>query len=176
MNALLRSLPISVTLSTLVLSVGLAQATGVTDGTRLRGGTLVCGGNHFSRLSGSEQHRTSYVFRNFGASSAIVIDRVQLFDANGISLFDFPDVDTALPTSVKTELGPHETTQLNSSDILYADLGPVQRPIQTVVEWSYGSGQKGPALTGSAVRTIRADTGQERSRASSECKLIHYRR
>ena len=176
MNSLLRSLPISVTLLALILSGGLAQAMSVTDGARLRGGTLVCGGNHFSRLSGSEQHRTSYIFRNFGTSASIVIERVQLFDANGISLFDFPDVDAALPAIVKTQLGPHETTQLNSSDILYADLGPAQRPIQAVVEWSYGPGQKGPALTGSAVRTIRADTGQERSRASSECKLIHYRR
>ncbi len=167
MNALLVSLPIGITLSALLLSSGLAQA----DGFQVRGGTLACGGNHFSRIGGTELHRTSYILRNFSGYATATIESVQVFDANGNIVFDFPDVD--LPESVKTELGPHETTQINTADILSHDLNETERPIQTHVTWSFGHRQKDAALSGSTVRTVRAlDTGAERSRASSECKLI----
>jgi hypothetical protein len=158
-------------LSALLLSSGLAEA----NGFQVRGGTLACGGNHFSRLSGTEQHRTSYIFRNFSGYATVTIERVQMFDANGNTLFEFPGV--ALPGSVKTELGPHETTQINTADILFDDLEPAARPIQTHVLWSYAQRRRDIALGGSTVRTVRAsDTGTELSRANSECKLIDIRR
>jgi len=170
MHARLASLPLGVTLSALLLSSGLAEANDL----RVRGGILGCGGNHFSRLSGTEQHRTSYIFRNFSGYATVTIERVQMFDANGNTLFEFPGAD--LPGSVKTELGPHETTQINTADILFDDLDPAARPIQTHVLWSYAQRQRDIALSGSTVRTVRAsDTGTELSRADSECKLIGSR-
>jgi hypothetical protein len=167
MKALLASLPIGVTLSALLLSTGLAEASGF----KIHNGTLACGGNHFSRVAGSELHRTSYIFRNFSGYGTVTIESVQVFDANGNVLFDFPNA--TLPASVKTALGPHETTQINTADILVEDLGPEDRPVQTHVKWSYGRGEKGIPLNGSSVRTVRAaDTGSEHSRANTECKLI----
>lgn len=174
MKTLYTSLTAGVTLAGLLLSSSLAMATGNKDDSRIRGGTLACGGSHFSRLAGGELHRTSYNFRNFSGHATVTIKRVRVFDANGNVLFDFPD--DALPVSVKTELGPHATTQINTADILFEDLAPADRPIQTHVEWSYGRGHKDSALNGSAVRTVRmADTGAEQSRASSECKSTGHR-
>jgi hypothetical protein len=171
MHARLASLPISVTLSALLLSGGLAAA----DSIKVRGGTLACGGNHFSRIEGTELHRTSYIFRNFSGYATVTIKRVRVFDANGNVLFDFPGVE--LPASANTVLGPHQTTQINTADILFEDLDSTARPIQSHVEWSYGQRQKDVALSGSTVRTVRdSDTGTELSRADSECKLIDFRR
>ena len=171
MHARLASLPISVTLSALLLSGGLAAA----DSIKVRGGTLACGGNHFSRIEGTELHRTSYIFRNFSGYATVTIKRVRVFDANGNVLFDFPGVE--LPASANTVLGPHQTTQINTADILFEDLDSTARPIQSHVEWSYGQRQKDVALSGSTVRTVRdSDTGTELSRADSECKLIAFRR
>lgn len=171
MNTLLASFPIGVTLSALLLSSGLAQA----DGIKVRGGTLACGGNHFTRVAGNELHRTSYIFRNFSGYATITIESVQVFDANGNVLFDYPSAD--LPVSVKTELGPHETTQINTADLLVEELDAAARPIQSHVEWSYDRAHKDIRLNGSAVRTVRAaDTGAELSRSSSKCKLIDYQR
>jgi len=125
MNALLSLLTISVSLSALLLSTGPAQATGINDYSKGHGGTLACGGSHFSR----------------------------------------------------TELGPHETTQINTGDILVEDLEPAARPIQSHVKWSDDGVHKGITLNGSTFRTVRAaDTGAELSRTSSECNLINYRR
>ena len=98
-----------------------------------------------------------------------------MFDANGNVLFDYPGVD--LPTSVKGKLGPYQTMQINTADILVEDLDSAARPIQSHVEWSYDRAHKDMPLNGSAVRTVRAaDTGTELSRSSSECKLIDYQR
>jgi hypothetical protein len=164
-----------VAMSALLLCCSQVQATGIGDSIRFLGGTLACGGNHFSRLAGSEQHRTAYIFRNFSRYATITIDRFQVFDANGSVLFDYPG--TGLPASVKTELGPHDSTQINTADILFEDLDSGDRPIQARVEWSYGQGQKDIGLNGSAVRTVRlTSTGAEQSRASSECKLIEFER
>jgi hypothetical protein len=152
------------------LSTGLVQA----DGIKARGGMLACGGNHFSRLAGSELHRTSYIFRNFNAGATITIESVRVFDANGNILFDFPGI--GLPAHVKTELGPNETTQINTADILFEDLDSADRPIQTHVGWSSGRSHRYIPLNGSTVRTVRvAGTGAELSRTSSECNFIDYR-
>ncbi len=175
MNILKGLLPIGAALTTLLLSSSLSQANGITNSVEVRGGILACGGSHFSRVAGNEQHRTSYVLRNFSGHATITIDRFQLFDANGNVLFNFPETD--LPGSVKTELTPHETTQINSDDILFVELGPAARPVQGHIEWSYRQDQKDVTLDGSTIRTVRAtDTGIEQSRASSECKLIDFRR
>ena len=54
MNTLSEALPIIVTLTALLLPSSLTQA----DGNKVRGGTLACGGNQYSRVAGSELHRT----------------------------------------------------------------------------------------------------------------------
>lgn len=173
MNILTGLLPTGAALTTLLLSSSLCQANSIADSVKVRGGILACSGSHFSRVAGNEQHRTSYVLRNFSGDATITIDRFQLFDANGNVRFAFPETD--LPVNVKTELAPHETTQINSDDILSVELGPADRPVQSYIEWSYSKNQKDVTLDGSTIRTVRAtDTGIEQSRASSECKLIDY--
>jgi hypothetical protein len=160
MKTRLASLPLGITLSALVLSSGLVEANGL----QVRGGILACGGSHFSRFSGTEQHRITYLFRNFTGYATVTIECVQMFDANGKTLFEFSGID--LSGGVKTELGPHETTQINTADILFNEQGPA----------SYAQRLRDIVLGGSTVRSLRAsDTGVDLSRANSECKLIGFR-
>lgn len=156
-----------------MLCCGLVQAAPIEDAVRLRAGTFACGGNHFSRLGGTEQHRSVYVISNPNPRVTVTLDRLRLFDANGNLLFDFPD--DALPDSVKPQLGPYETTQINSFDILNDELTSERRPIQTHIEWSNLDRRRGVPPSVGLVRTVRvADTGVERSRASAECRLIDF--
>ena len=130
MYPLSEALPISVTLTALLLSSSLTQS----DGNKVRGGTLACGGNHYSRVAGSELHRTSYIFRNFSVYATVTIESVRVFDAKGNVLFDFPSA--VLLANVKTELGPYEATQINTADILVEELEAAARPIQSHIEWA----------------------------------------
>ena len=158
-----------------LLCIGQVQAGGIGDSARLPGGTLACGGNHFSRLAGSETHRTACVLRNFSRYASITIDRFRVFEANGNVLFDYPRA--GLPASVKSELGAHGSTQTNTADLLFEDPSSNDRPIQARVEWSYGQGQKDIGLDGSAIRTVRlTSTGAGQSRAGSACRLVEFER
>lgn len=175
MNVLSPNLPIGLALSGVLLCGGLANAAGFSEALKVRGGTLACGGSHFARLGGTELHRATYVLRNLGDDGVVFIDRVRLFDANGYVRFDFPT--DPFPVSVKTELGPYQSTQIFTTDMLTDELSPSDRPVQLHVDWSYSPDARGIALHGSTVRTIReSDTGVERSRADSECQLIEYQR
>lgn len=157
------------------LFCGLAQATPIEDAVKLHSGTFACGGNHFLRVGGTEQHRSVYVISNPNPEITIALDRVRVFDANGQVLFDYPS--DALPTSVKLELGPYETTQINSFDILTEELRPSDRPMQTHIEWSNLGSRPGLAPSVGLVRTVRnVSDGAERSRASAECRLIGFER
>jgi hypothetical protein len=174
MNVLSPNFPIGLALSGVLLCGGLANAAGFPDALKVRAGTLVCGGSHFARLGGTELHRATYVLRNLGDDGVVVIDRARLFDANGYVRFDFPT--DPVPVSVKTEIGPYQSTQIFTTDMLADELPPSDRPVQLHVDWSYSSDTRGVALNGSTVRTIReSDTGVERSRADSECQLLKYR-
>jgi hypothetical protein len=157
-----------------VLSCGLAQAAPIEDAIKLRAGTFACGGNHFSRVGGTEQHRSAYVISNPNREITVALDRVRVFDANGNVLFDYPS--DPLPASVKLELGPYETTQIHSFDILTEELSPSDRPMQTHIEWSNLESQRGLVPSVGLVRTVRnASDGSERSRASAECRLIGFK-
>ena len=158
-----------------ILCCGFAQAVPIEDAINLRAGTFACGGNHFSRVSGTEQHRSVYVISNPNPDITVALDRVRVFDANGNTLFDFPN--DPLPASVKLELGPYETTQINSFDILTTELTSLDRPMQTHIEWSNLESRPGLAPSVGLVRTVRnASDGAERSRANAECRLIDLER
>ena len=158
-----------------VLCCGLAQAAQIENAIKLRAGTFACGGNHFLRVGGTEQHRSVYVISNPNPEITVALDRVRVFDANGKVLFDFPN--DALPASVKLELGPYETTQINSFDILIEELTSQDRPMQTHIEWSNLENRRGVAPSVGLVRTVRnVSDGAERSRTSAECRLIGFER
>jgi hypothetical protein len=159
-----------------VLCCGLAQAAPINDAIKLRAGTFACGGNHFVRVDDTEQHRSVYVISNPNPEITVALDRVRVFDANGRVIFDYPS-DDDLPASVKPELGPYETTQINSSDILTEELTAQERPMQTHIEWSNLGSRRGLAPSVGLVRTVRnVSGGAERSRASAECRLIGFER
>ena len=104
-------------------------------------GTIVCGGNHADRLGGTEAQRTSYVWRNYNDSLSININRLTIYDANGVVLVDHDA--TTLPTAFNGVIGggdntlePFQTALYRSADLLGAPLTRNNRPITTRIEWS----------------------------------------
>lgn len=108
---------------------------------RAFGGSIACGGNHFNRLGGTEAHRTTYVFRNYG-DTPIRIEQMSIYDATGAIIFSADG--TTLPTFKNSVLGPNdnilmpnETAQLNSDDILGdSGLAVDVRPFSMKIDWA----------------------------------------
>jgi hypothetical protein len=98
-----------------------------------------CGGNNFLRLGGTEIQVASWVLRNFDANNDITIERMCIFDANAVVLFD--SAASTLPQSQTGNIGPgnnvllaNQTTQFNSDEVI-PFLPQPQRPIQLEVQW-----------------------------------------
>lgn len=127
----------------LMVSMG-AQAAFSDQDDRAFGGTLACGGNHFNRLNGTEAHRTTYVFRNYG-DTPIRLEQMTMYDANGTVIYSANG--TNLPLFRNEVLGPgdnilmpNETAQLNSDQILGdTGLSITLRPISMKIEWAADS-------------------------------------
>lgn len=129
--------------SLLMASMGVQAAfSDQTD--RAFGGTMACGGNHLNRLGGTEAHRTTYIFRNYG-DTPIRIEQMTMYDATGTVIFSADG--TTLPTFKNAVLGPNdnilmpnETAQLNSDEIL-GDTGLTVnlRPISMKIIWAADS-------------------------------------
>jgi hypothetical protein len=111
---------------------------------RAFGGTMACGGNHFNRLGGTEAHRTTFVFRNYG-DTPIRVEQMTMYDANGTIIFSAGAA--TLPLFRNGVLGPgdnilmpNETAQINSDDLLGSSgLGRNFRPISMKVDWAADS-------------------------------------
>lgn len=162
---------------------GAVQADRGEGATAARHGLIRCGGSNFLRLSGTEVHFTSYVFRNFDSAIPITIDRMRFFDASGVVLFDtgggpLPLSDNGVLGPADNTLEPNQTVQFGSENIL-PFLAQTDRPIQLELEWSAAR----PALSLDAI-TVRISrqrdpsTGAflvERGRHAIECRTISLR-
>jgi hypothetical protein len=119
----------------------LAIASPTEQGARAYGGTIVCGGNHFTRLDGTEIHTTSYAWRNYDPSISIRINRVRIYDATGAILKDYGP--GSLPTSFNgvmpfgdNTLEPFQSALYRTSELLDAPLTLDKRPIQVHIDWA----------------------------------------
>lgn len=159
---------------------GVVQADRGEGAATARQGVIRCGGNNFLRLSGTEIHFTSYVFRNFDSTNPIVFERMRLFDATGALLFDsafsgLPPSQEGLIGPANNVLFPNQTTQFDSSTIV-PFLPQTNRPIQLELAWS--SDRAALSLDAITVRISRQRdpaTGAvqtERGRHAVECRSI----
>ena len=150
-------------------------------GATARQGVVRCGGNHHLRLSGTEVHFTHYALRNFDASTAIVIDRIRVFDGPGSVVFDsaiggLPVSENGLLGPGNNVLAPNQSAVIDSHEMVPAYLPDVRRPLQLEVEWSAPT--RALSLDAITVRISHgrnATTGQmleERGRHAVECRSI----
>src|SRR5687767_12490937 len=128
---------VAATFSTLAVTAHATQG----EGTAMaREGVVRCTGANFLRLGNSEVHYTAYSLVNVDATTAVTINRMRFFDAQGNVLFD--SASSTLPASqggligpANNSLGPNQAVQFIGTDFL-PFLPETQRPGQLEIEWS----------------------------------------
>lgn len=153
------------------------------DGDKPSRGVVICGGNNFLRVGGTELQFTSYNLRNQDSDTAITIEKMRAFSASGAVIFD--SAISGLPLAANAILGPsdntlepNQTAQLLSYDFL-PFLAQNDRPIQVEITWS--ALNRVLPLAATSIRVSRARdavTGaqrEERGRDSSSCVAIKKR-
>ena len=140
--------------------------------------TLFCGGSNFLRLAdNSEAVTTLYELRNYHPTGSATIDRVLVFNARGVIIYNstvsgIPASFNGLIGPANNVIGPHQAANIISDSFL-PYLAPTDRPIQVQITYT-GSG--GAALEGIAsvrhrVRnTVTGSQEAERSLASYPCR------
>jgi len=113
------------------------------------GGTIACPGQiSTSTIMGDNIiSHTSYVLRNFNNTKTIDINRIVVYDASGSVRCDFPNVNS-FPATFNSSLQPHQSTKIFTVDMTAAGCISLQTEgtIQTVITWSFSSGETGEPL------------------------------
>jgi len=149
-----------------------------------REGVATCGLANHLRQGGAELHFTSYALRNVSSTTSITIERVQVFEGSGASIFDsqvhgFPAFSNNRLGPSDQVLDPKQTAELDTVNFL-PFTADIQRPLQ--VEFTWSASEAVLALGVSAVRLVRdrnVANGQqlgERARTGVECRNISLRR
>ena len=146
-----------------------------------RNGVVRCGGNNFLRLGGTEIQTASYILRNFDSTTPIVVERIRIWNANGVSLFDsvvsggLPTFENGVLGATNNVLQPNQTAQLNTEDVVTFQ-AQNDRPLQMEVQWSAAKAALSlDAITVRISRARNATTGQvgeERGRHAIDCRSI----
>jgi len=152
-----------------------AEATG--ESLKAREGQVRCGGNHFLRINGAEQHTTTYFLANFDPTEPITINELRVFDATGAIIYD--SAVSGLPASLNGLIGPlnntlypHQSVQITTETFL-PYLAQDVRPMQLVIAWS--SARRALPLDVGASRQARernpttGAVGAERMRSGVGC-------
>lgn len=161
-------------LALLVFAVPRVHA-GHADGTaRARAATVMCGGNNFTRLGGTQVHRAVYTLRNYDPARSITIDRIRFFDATGAVLYDsvgdgFPPFGNGVLSSTDRTQDPNQSAQLSSNSVL-EELDSTKRPVQLRIDWS--ATRRALLLETVMVRQVRDADSAEISRHAYECRTI----
>ena len=149
-------------------------------------GSVSCGGTYFIGAGGTEIQRANYILRNVSDVGSVYIDRVRVFNAAGVILFD-SDV-SGIPASRNNIINPADNSiePRQSANLRIVDLitpqGRFTRPLQTVVDWSADEPvltlEAGTVRTTAAYDSVTGAIGAQRGRHSSACRTTkrkkHY--
>ena len=93
-------------------------------------GFVACGGNHFTRNSATEEHRTRYNIRNPNFSGTIIVTNVLMYNGNGVLVFNGNPSDP----NFKKAVPPLQTSRFTTDEI-GAFLPSADRPLITFIGW-----------------------------------------
>ena len=146
-------------------------ASGAAYGANASLGLAGCGGNYLKDPITNETVETAYVFRNFNTDETIMIDRLIVFNGNGVKLFD------GLPGGFfKSTLGPMQSTIFPIKMILTSFLPPEARPLQTYVLWHTDKGHPAESLkVSTVVEIVDSATGERNSMLRAGCVELDYK-
>jgi hypothetical protein len=138
--------------------------------TLARGGTVVCGGNIYTK----EDVYTRWTIQNVNNHSAIKLVGMRIYNASGKAVFDSktkgaPPSDTVVKFGV---IEPHQTVVVHSNRLVEDKLIPgnlpnKQRPMVVEIDWA--SVSKAPVLT---PYIYFSRTGPGAHRHSRDCRTI----
>jgi hypothetical protein len=150
-----------------------------------RQGVVRCGGNNFLRNNGTEIQFTAWLLRNFNSADSIGIDRLRIWRADGEVLFDsanggLPPTENGILGPANSVLGPNQTAQFNSDDIIPFLNDQTLRPIQLEIQWSASKSVLALEVTNNRVVRGRVPANgnqqEERSRSAIACRTIELRK
>ena len=141
--------------------------------------TLLCGGAHQQAgASGPITKSSSWSFRNYNDSASIQIDRIRIYDRDGVKLHDaMPPAASSSNGVDPSNVGPHSTIAFGSK-ILH---NPIPRlnlknPLQFVLDWSSVSGNKVLTLDGYVVRRDGTIDGTPLGIFTFDCRTINVKK
>jgi len=118
---------------------------------------------------------SSWSFRNYNDSDFIRIDRIRIYDRDGVKLHDaMPPAASSSNGVDPSNVGPHSTIAFGSK-ILH---NPIPRlnlknPLQFVLDWSLVSGNKVLTLDGYVVRRDGTIDGTPLGIFTFDCRTIN---
>ncbi|VAW78955.1 hypothetical protein MNBD_GAMMA12-3241 [hydrothermal vent metagenome] len=134
----------------------------VTEASTMKKGITFCGGNHFTRASGTERSFTVYQLRNY-SRKALQVSSIKVYDANGTIIRNFPSL-APFPGSFKALINARGASTLNTATFLPSN--PVSpRPFTIQINWAYLDGKRGIPLLTNVIRHFKA-VSNNASRAS----------
>ena len=141
--------------------------------------SVTCGGTYYVGNSGIEIQRSTYVMRNLSDVGSIYIDRIRVFDAKGVSLFDsdvtgIPASRNNIITPIDNSIEPRQSANVRIQDIIPMQ-GRFNRPLQTVIDWSADEPMLtlnvGNVRTTAAYDSATAKIGAQSGRHFSSCRM-----
>jgi hypothetical protein len=114
------------------------------------GGTIGCAGqvDTMTAFGDNIAVHAGYVLRNYNSTGTIAINRIVVYDEDGNIRCDYPKIDP-FPTTFKSSLSPHQSTNLSSIDMSTCKNGINPQTggfIQTFIDWT-SSGKSRNALS-----------------------------
>jgi len=140
--------------------------------TKSRSATLLCGGAHRVEDDGIVRKSSSWSFRNYNDSDSIRVDRIRIYDGNGI-LLHYAEPPPASGNGVDpSNVGPHSTIVFGSNFLLELQPKP-KAPLQFVLDWSSKYGKKVRTLDGYVVRRDALTSGEPAGIFTFDCRTIN---
>ena len=146
--------------------------------TKSTSATLLCGGAHRVEDDGTGATVTikssSWSFRNYNDSNSIQVDRIRVYDRNGVLLHDdMPPIASGNGVD-PSNVGPH-TTIVFGSNFLLGTTNPLP-PLQFVLDWSSVSGDKVLTVDGYVVRGNGTPDGASAGFFTFDCRTINIQK
>ena len=128
---------------------------GITIAAPATEGFVACGGNHYTRNGGIEEHTTRYNIRNPNFTAPIVITNIIMYNGNGVQVFNGIPTDTEFKQLVR----PLQTSRFTSNEI-GAFLANGGRPLMTFIKWrTVNATPVEEPMIGGVHRSVDSSTG-----------------
>jgi len=138
--------------------------------------TLLCFGAYKVQDDGTgttvQTRGGSWSFKNYNDSSSIQIDRIRIFDRDGVSLLDEMPPTESTNNVDPSNVGPYSTITFGAHPLLGETHPEPVLPLQFILDWSSVSGKRVLTLDGTALRKFNRLDGTSEGLSIVDCRTI----